>query len=152
MRKLHEAVETADKILDILDSICKELNITYVLFYGTCLGFYRDGGYITNDNDIDIGVITTDEQYAELTKRLLENGFVGAVSCPSGQFWLDDVLLDLFMPPIFYFHLGRYQAKYIDKFETVTYKNRVYNVPCHVKKYLKTLYTDDWKTKKIKQW
>lgn len=56
------AKEQADQILDDFVAACADLNVRYCLIAGTALGFYRDGGYIENDNDIDAWIdIEADE-------------------------------------------------------------------------------------------
>ena len=42
--------------LENLDKAFKELEIDWFLSYGTLLGVYRDKGFISHDDDIDIGI------------------------------------------------------------------------------------------------
>ncbi|ACV22261.1 LPS biosynthesis protein [Slackia heliotrinireducens] len=44
-----------DMMLDI-DAACKRACIDYMLFAGSCLGAYRDGGFIPWDDDLDIAM------------------------------------------------------------------------------------------------
>ena len=42
------------KILQEFDWVCKKLNLTYCLAYGTCLGAKRHNGFIPWDDDVDV--------------------------------------------------------------------------------------------------
>ncbi|MCD7826893.1 MAG: LicD family protein [Clostridiaceae bacterium] len=44
------------EMLNVIDRICKECNISYVLFGGTLLGAIRHKGFIPWDNDVDIAM------------------------------------------------------------------------------------------------
>ena len=51
---IDEVKQTELSILDYIDSVCKQHNITYYLAYGTLLGAIRHKGFIPWDDDIDI--------------------------------------------------------------------------------------------------
>lgn len=51
---LREVQKGAYKILQQIDKICNENNLTYYLAYGTLIGAVRNGGIIPWDDDIDI--------------------------------------------------------------------------------------------------
>ena len=48
------------EMLKDIDRICKENNIQYYILYGTLLGAIRHEGFITWDDDIDIGMLHND--------------------------------------------------------------------------------------------
>ena len=47
-------------LLNILDEICKKHRISYFLTGGTLLGAIRHGGFIPWDDDIDVGMLSSD--------------------------------------------------------------------------------------------
>lgn len=64
LERLHEV---QIEILDYVDKICKENNLTYILAYGSALGAYRHQGFIPWDDDIDIAMPRNDyEKFIEI--------------------------------------------------------------------------------------
>lgn len=129
------AKEEADKILEEFDDIAKSLNIRHFLFFGTCLGMVRDKGYIKGDNDIDVGVLCSKEDFSRLEKRLLENGFIEAEEFPCNQhFRKNNIQIDI------WYRLGSEDKEFLKSFDKVTYNGRTYNIPHPVEDYLKYRY------------
>jgi len=137
-----KAQDIADKLLNEYWDIAESLNIMTVLWEGTCLGFVRDGGYIINDNDIDVGIL---ESIEELTEALEANGFVRKKKYRKNWHFLKygmllDVCFDLF------------NNRFLQSFGSAVYKGRVYSTPHPVEEYLKDRY-GNWKIKKLrKEW
>ena len=52
--EFHEVQKTALNVLKRLTEICDELNLKYVLAWGTLIGAVRHQGFIPWDDDIDI--------------------------------------------------------------------------------------------------
>ena len=140
----------ADKILNGYWDIAESLGIQTFLYYGTCLGFIRDGGYIEADNDIDVGILGGIEELERLTVDLVKIGFVNertigkivvgnTIKTVNRQFLKNDILLDV------YFRFTDH--KFFQSFDAVTYKGRSFNVPHPVEDYLEARY-GDWKTVK----
>jgi len=131
--------ETADKLLNEFWTLAQALDTKPFLYMGTCLGFVRGDGYIYADNDIDVGVLSG---FEELTAALISNGFERKKKYRENLHFLKyDILLDVsFDFP---------DRQFLQSFDKVTYKNRVYNVPHPVEEYLKDRYGKygDWKTK-----
>lgn len=64
------------EILDVIESICAELNITWFLDSGSALGAARHSGFIPWDDDIDIGMLRKDyERFCAHAPELLPEGF-----------------------------------------------------------------------------
>lgn len=67
--KLHNDILT---IMDVIDNICSEQQMTYYLTGGTLLGAVRHGGYIPWDDDLDIVMPRADfDRFIENAKELL---------------------------------------------------------------------------------
>ena len=137
-----KAVKAADKVLNNYFTIARGLGIPSCLAYGLCLGFIRDGGYISGDNDLDVVAITpTNWLTQELLDALTANGFKrGEVFHPphnNAHFHRDNILLDIFF---------RKPETYYGVFDTVMYGGGIYPVPYPVEDYLVANY-DNWKVK-----
>lgn len=136
-----EAKEKADKVLREWDDVCKELKITHFLTEGTCLGLFRDKGYIEGDNDIDVGVLCTRDTRKKLTRKLREYGFeVGRKLEKTQHFHKYGILLDV------RFRFGS-RKRFLASFDKVYYNSRFYNVPHPVEEYLEARY-GNWRTPK----
>lgn len=72
MRELTitEVQELSLNILSYIDSICRENNLKYSIFYGSLIGVERHSGFIPWDDDIDIVMLRDD--YDRLVKLLAE--------------------------------------------------------------------------------
>jgi len=75
----YDVKEDADRVLEEWDDVCNELEIMRFIAAGTCLGFYREGGYIKRDNDIDVAVICSPLGHRTMAKALIARGFYGKV-------------------------------------------------------------------------
>jgi len=120
------APDSADLLLNEYFDIAERLEINTFLLYGTCLGFVRDGGYIPDDNDIDVGVL---DGFWPLFRELVKNGFWPVVTVQKNAHFLKHgILLDVWFsfPTV----------KYFQSFDKVTYKDRSYNVPHPVEDFL----------------
>lgn len=130
----------ADKLLNEYWDIAERLEIQTFLYTGTCLGFVRGDGYIIGDNDIDVGILGG---LNELTAELVKNGFIDRRTYGKNKHFLKyNILLDV------WFDFP--DMKFLQRFDGVSYKGKVYNVPCPVLEYLEGRY-GDWKTKKLRR-
>lgn len=79
-----EVKETQLKILDFVDSFCKENNIQYSLCGGTMIGAVRHKGYIPWDDDIDIFMPRPDyEKFCSTFNK--ESGDFSVINCFSDK-------------------------------------------------------------------
>lgn len=138
--------EHADEILDTLHKVCTELGITYFVYGGTALGFYRDGGYINLDNDLDVGIISTPERFMAM-KNCMEN-VEGFVVDGVNHYWKHNILLDI-RGGVDYWGpeqiLPRCVIPFTEQFDTVSYKGRTYNIPHPIEEHFVCHYGPNWK-------
>ena len=139
------AEEDADKILIEVDNIASSLNISCFLLRGTCLGLVRDKHWIRTDPDIDIGILCSEKKIIEFFQKLGENGFSLPTKYipeqPNRWIFKYDLKLDLF------YNIPETVKPFLKEFDKITYKNRTYNVPSPVDKYLKMTYRN-WRIPK----
>jgi len=144
-------IKGADEILETCHDICKELNIPIMLIYGTALGFYRDGGFIKGDSDIDIRVVCNREKWDELVREL-DKKDIKQTNKPKGfAFRKHDILTCIERSEkvgIVTFENGwEYMVQPLyHEFDIIEYKGRKYNVPHPIEKYLENRYGEGWKT------
>ena len=135
-------IEITDRILDEYFGISKLLGIKSYLGFGTCLGLYRDKGYIEGDNDLDvIAVVSSAKEVIGLIDALRRNEFIKGFSHPmpmnNTHFHKNKILLDVY----FRSEGGYYQGE-----DELMYKDKKYPIPHLVEEYLSKCYTD-WKVK-----
>ncbi len=85
------------------DTLFKSLNIQMFPVFGTLLGVYREKGFIPHDNDLDVGIMSS-ERPANLDELMSEIGFkkkrqyyskeTGRIT--EDQFHLNGVQIDIF--------------------------------------------------------
>ena len=172
--------ENGIEYLKLLHNIFSELNITFWLIYGTCLGVYRDGALIPWDTDIDIGIWPQDNY--ELLVESLEKNFikpeclfmdVKGVSTlwiiKVGDYHRTNNSIDPYLDitPFYegngsyWFLRGikdgnvvglRYPKIFFDSFEQIEFKGLTFNVPANTNEYLAYLYNDWRRSQKIEEY
>jgi len=151
-----DAKEKADSILEEWDCVCNSLGIEHFLVFGTCLGMYRDKGYIVGDDDVDVGIWKKDFQ--KLYERMIDRGYTSyPIELIQREFnpekieqiaWGThikfikyDICLDLWIGLIYDSH----HKDFLDSFDKVTYGGREYKVPHPIEDYLKRKYGETWR-------
>ena len=129
--------DAADKVLNDYFVLAKSLKLSTCLMYGLCLGFVRDGKYISGDYVLDVAIVTgTNAPIPALSEALIKMGFKRGVTYRNNvHFYRDNILLDIYFrkPDGFYI-----------EFDKVVYKGKDYPVPHPVEDYLKHAY-GNWK-------
>ena len=129
----YDSKDVADNILEEWDDIVLSLDFKHLLAFGTCLGFYRDGGYIEGDNDIDVWI--KPDNLKLIMPKMLERGYTLGRKAHSQHFFKNNILLDVWLIP----------KAYHEPYDIIEYNSRKYNAPNQVENYLEVLY-GDWKT------
>jgi phosphorylcholine metabolism protein LicD len=168
--KLQEQYKTLLEMLEFLNDITKQHNITYFAMSGTLLGACRNGGIIPNDDDIDVGVPI--KHYAKLKWLCTQDlhpkfHFQVTESCGIRIYqklgrkipFIDIFIMAEFEgkykyagpfykdEPIFY--ISRlYDKEWIDAEDiettlTVPFENQTIQIPKNTDKWLKRVYGDD---------
>ena len=146
-------LEKATKTLEEWDDICSDFGLIHYLIYGTALGFYRDGGFIPWDNDIDTRVVCSREQWDTLIGRMKDCGFNSRTEEGYG-YAKNQTLICIEHSP----WAGKIQFNNniihnvipVYHFDIVEFNGSKYNVPHPIEEYLSTRY-GDWK-KPEKNW
>lgn len=143
----------ADSALNLFADVAGALGLKWFLFAGTCLGLYRDGGYIEGDNDIDVGVEATEDELTQLWDALDVQGFKLGRWCENTDgtknrhtYWHPEVahpdaggmLVDVF----YTFTEG--EQNFLVNLGQITYGDRNYLVPYPVQDYLQHTYENWW--------
>jgi hypothetical protein len=141
-----DAPRLADEILDTIHKLCEERGLTYFLYEGTCLAFYRDGDYV-DDNDLDIVVVSTEEEYKELWAALAAHpGWNDAAGLRYGLIQIDLHYTDKALP-YYVIPTWRPEPYTFGALESVYHRatRRGYNIPAPIEDYLDWEYLGSWR-------
>ena len=148
-----------------------DFGIKYWISHGTMLGLYRDGDFITQDDDADIGADMKDKHKAlAMEEELRRRGFYvpqqgdplkpvdsksnmpysDTVAIRDGEkveiWWYDKVgdkyVYDLRRPPAELSHDEKY---YDGELDVINFKHGLVRVPNHLEEWLVMMYGSDWK-------
>lgn len=141
-----EAPRLADEVLDTIDRVCGKLGLTYFLFGGTCLAFYRDGDYV-EDNDLDIAVVSTEEEYKQLWATLaVLPGWSDAWGLRCGDIQVDLHYSDSDLPH-YVIPSWRPEPYTFGALESIYHRatRRGYNIPAPAEAYLDWEFLGSWR-------
>jgi len=150
--------ESAFSDLEEIKKIFDTFGIPFFLCCGTLLGAYRDGEFLPDDKDIDIGIIGRHKR--ELVKDILiENGFSVVQYNPKFIGFHLSIRKNVFIDVHFFDKEGgsyqcyvKYQKPCIGfpdrfgNFKKFTFKGLKFDIPILTEEYLTNTY-GDWKDK-----
>ena len=149
-------LDIATEVLFEVDEILKSLDINYYLTCGTALGFYRDGGFIPWDDEIDIDIFSEifTPQLHELKSTFIANNFIAraTVRGKTSKMAVFKRGIKIAMGAIYYNGQGyrcdlgqKFPSKFFDNPQPFTFNGRAFLLPSPIEEYL-TFYYGDWKT------
>jgi len=154
--------ELAKKVFFDVADMLETIGIQFFLSQGTCLGAYRDGGFIKDEEDIDL--ITKSEEFVPkfslLEKMLADKGYhFGASRIPFSRITQIAVLIKDFrldINSLFLIDDKRWQAGKIHHLvypaylfenpEQIKFLGRMFNIPTPAAEYLELRYGADYMT------
>ena len=135
--------------LEIFDRVMKKNKIFYWVGEGTALGFIRDGDFIKNDSDVDVGIYYKDKlKFCKSMYELFREGFDIMRHLPNTiirkGFYIDIDFTEKNIPAMAYNwpKISNNFIDYIEPFRKVKIHGIEYNVPSQ--KYIEYLYGTDW--------
>jgi len=163
------------EILNLIDDTLKDSQISYFLDFGSLLGIVRDHGFIKWDSDMDYGIIIDEEFSYDYLEKLLNkvgltkirefivNDLVVEQTYSKGSLTIDffahfiedneaeSVTYCCFKKKDFsynreeQFHVSRLTMRAIRSIDRLSVGDIEINVPNDPKKYLASIYTDNWR-------
>ena len=134
----------ADKVLRACHDVCQERGIRFFVHQGSALGLYRDGTWI-EDNDVDIAVIGSQEDYQSVWNALrVLPGWSDTSGLRKGPIQLD---LQRVPPDPPYTPPGWKPNPFTcEEFDVIEYEGMSLLVPSPIEDYLQWEYTEIWRT------
>lgn len=144
--------------------IAEKNRVKIFLIYGTCLGMVREGDFIIDDTDIDIGVYGEDPNIDKFWHELRRDRQFREEHQEGRQMYyrlMTQHTLDinpLYLQDDKRYYLKKYNQddksflakefdrKHFDNLDTITYRGEKYFIPSYVEEYLEFLY-GNWKQK-----
>lgn len=151
-----------DNLFDIT-KVLANYGIASCLLSGTLLGFVREGDFIDNDLDIDIGVIVNGAidliSWYKIFRNLEVLGFTIRRAGTSSVITLDrgfggdiwwifkkrDENQKLYYALRAWNGEFRYPIQNFDTFDEITYQGKIFKTPAHREHFLALTYGEDWK-------
>lgn len=163
-RRGTEHMDTAVSMRNLLDviDVCKKLNLSTWLMYGTLLGMVRDKSLIPYDRDTDLGVFELDvDKLMSVIKELQRIGFELIRTEPSvATVMRNDEYLDFYL---FRDCGGFYSCEergiytkidksHLSRLPSYTVNGSTFSVPSHCYKLFEEWYGVDWNTPIEDKW
>jgi len=158
-------IVAATENLLLLKQAFDEYGLTFWLVFGTALGAYRDGGFITYDRDTDVAIFYDDiDKLYDITDSLIKKGLlplrivtenwpestgaVGGISYNRKKEYID----------VYFFkktnnkhwclkdslHSHWAELHQFDKLDIINFLDREFNIPSDTENYFIDRYGEDW--------
>lgn len=142
-------------------TVFKEHGIKCWLSHGTMLGVYRDGDFISYDDDSDLGAdISTSARRLDAEEKLREMGYFVPRSNEEGMPFSDTVAIkdgekvevwwyekrgDKYIYDVHRQHWLKHDEKYYDTLGEIDFKGNKFAIPSHIEEWLVMMYSHDWR-------
>tara|TARA_R100000808_G_C2155395_1_gene167785 strand:+ start:11760 stop:12356 length:597 start_codon:yes stop_codon:yes gene_type:complete len=148
--------EAASLALLEVDDIFRELGIKYFLSCGTALGFYRDGDFISWDDEIDIEIFSEVyvPRFEEIKETFISHGFITRATFrgKTSKMAFFKHGIKIATSALYDNGMGyrcdlqqKFPNKYYNNGEKFNFRGRDFILPGPAEEYL-TFYYGDWKT------
>ena len=146
-------LDYADGALLAFKTAAERAKVDWCLYAGTCLGLFRDGRFLPDDNDIDVAVRATAEQVETLWKSLDRLGFKLGKFCENVDGSRNrhvyfhpkimrpeegGLLVDVF------YHFSEEEENLLRWFDAIWYRERFWFTPHPTDEYLQAAYGEWW--------
>ncbi len=152
-----------DKVMAKFCTLLEELNVKYRITDGTVLGLYREGKFISHDNDIDIDVLGIDK-WKIIDRTFKKEGMtLGRKAIYKGKiqqlvyYTKSEIIFDILFwyekrGKVFNYSERNFERsqniKFFDNLGKIEFKNKNYPVPAPIEPWLELRYGLDWKIPK----
>lgn len=156
---------SAERVMDICCNKLEENGIKYYVYEGTALGFYREGGFIKHDDDIDVAIPVeteldthvllkwfVDDLGMHIGRKLTYRGKLQQLLCYDDDkvpfdmcfFWKDENEDYIYLCPECKCPY-RLDKKYFGTPFVFNFHGRRYPLFSHIEEWLRYRYGDEWK-------
>jgi len=151
------------KFLKEVKEVLDKAGVTFWIDFGTLLGFYREGGFLRGDPDIDIGVKREDQDKviavaSELEKigkviirvDMAEKHYLAGYKIYRDDFWIDIQFFwncdDKWISPISEWpKVMVFKEEYYNNLVDIEIKGVKFKMPEKIEEYLELHYGKDWR-------
>lgn len=161
---MKEFAEKGDDVIEYVHRILEKSGYMFFIDAGTLIGIYRDGHLLKRDMDVDMGIITRNqEDVLKIRQLLIKNGFIlrFVFSTPKNGYIQDAFDYDGIRVDMCYFveegdqsicyvlyegnRIAKMTFSRISYTMPYKYSNQVVNIPGDPELYLKERYGVEWR-------
>jgi len=133
----------ADEVLRAVHNVCQKRGILWFIYAGTLLGLYRDGTW-TEDNDVDVVLLCSEEDYQSIWSELAHlPDWTDSSGLRKGEIQLD--LKHISPDPPYTPPSWKPHPFSCTEFEVLEYEGMEILAPCPIEGYLEWAFTENWR-------